>query len=129
MNNNGNGAVDPKLLAEWFWTDRWMGSRGFMLPLEPRGLYREMLTQAWRRATRIGRPELPNSPEAIRRCTGATMQEWRRSWPIVKKFWRVDGHWLVNDTQLEVYAECKARQESMTNRAIKAAAARWASHA
>lgn len=128
MNANGNGA-DPKLLAEWFWTDRWMGSRGFMLPLEPRGLYREMLTQAWRRATRIGRPELPNSPEAIRRVTGATMREWRRSWPRVRKFWRVDGKWLVNDTQLEVYAACKAKHDVLTNRGIKAAAARWGKNA
>ena len=42
-----------KLLAEWFWTDRWQGSSGFLLPLEARGLYREMLTQAWQRGGRL----------------------------------------------------------------------------
>lgn len=87
-----------KLLAEWFWIDRWMGSSGFLLPLEARGLYREMLTQAWRRGAR-----LPNDHEAIRRATGTTNAEWRRTWPKVERFWRVDGDSLINDTQLEVY--------------------------
>jgi len=58
--------------------------------MEARGVYREMLTQAWRRGAR-----LPNDHEAIRRAIGATVGEWRRSWPLVKKFWRVDGEGLV----------------------------------
>jgi uncharacterized protein YdaU (DUF1376 family) len=85
-------------LAEWFWTDRWNGSSGFLLPMEARGVYREMLTQAWRRGAR-----LPNDHEAIRRAIGATVGEWRRAWPAVQKFWRVEGDELVNDTQLEIY--------------------------
>jgi len=91
--------MSAKLLAEWFWTDRWIGSSAFLLPMEARGMYREMLTQAWRRGAR-----LPNDHEAIRRAIGATPGEWRRAWPAVQKFWRVDGDQLVNDTQLEIYA-------------------------
>ena len=36
--------MKTNLRAEWFWTDRWMGSSAFLLPMEARGLYREMLT-------------------------------------------------------------------------------------
>jgi uncharacterized protein YdaU (DUF1376 family) len=88
--------------------------------MEARGLYREMLTQAWRRGAR-----LPNNPEAIRRATGTTIAEWRRSWPKVKPFWHVLGAFLVNDTQRAVYADCVARQASATARAQAAAGARW----
>lgn len=101
-----------KLLAEWFWTDRWMGSSAFLLPMEARGLYREMLTQAWRRGAR-----LPNDPEAIRRATGTTDAEWERSWPKIKRYWRTDGDNLVNDTQLEVFASAKEAQERAQARA------------
>jgi uncharacterized protein YdaU (DUF1376 family) len=91
--------MGAKLLAEWFWTDRWIGSSGFLLPMEARGVYREMLTQSWRRGAK-----LPNDFEAIRRAIGATPAEWRRTWPKVAGFWRVEGDNLVNDTQLAVYA-------------------------
>lgn len=114
MPDNGD-----KLLAEWFWTDRWTGSSAFLLPMEARGVYREMLTQAWRRGAR-----LPNDPEAIRRAIGATVGEWRRTWPIVKKYWRVDGDALVNETQLEIYAAAKGRSERASQRGVKGARAR-----
>lgn len=109
-----------KLLAEWFWVDRWMGSSAFLLPIDARGLYREMLSQAWRRGAR-----LPNDHETIRRAVGVTMKEWSRTWPAVERFWRVDGQYLVNDTQLEVYAEAKARQDKSVSRAQAGAQARW----
>jgi uncharacterized protein YdaU (DUF1376 family) len=107
-----------KLLGEWFWTDRWMGSSGFLLPLEPRGLYREMLTQAWRRGAR-----LPNDHETIQRAVGCTAAEWKRCWPKVEGHWRIDGGFLVNDTQLEVYAQCRAERERASNRGLKGAQA------
>lgn len=112
-------ADDRKLLAEWFWTDRWMGSRGFLLPMEPRGLYREMLTQAWRRGAR-----LPNDYEEIRRAVGCTPAEWRRCWPKIQQHWRVDGDSLVNDTQLEVYAEALGVQQRAHERGVRGAQAR-----
>lgn len=108
-----------KLLAEWFWTDRWIGSSAFLLPMEARGVYREMLTQAWRRGAK-----LPNDHEAIRRAIGATVGEWRRAWPAVKKFWRVDGDALVNDTQLEVYADAQGRAERASKRGLRGAQAK-----
>lgn len=108
-----------KLLAEWFWVDRWMGSNAFLLPIEPRGLYREMLSQAWRREAR-----LPNDHEAIRRAVGCTAAEWRRCWPKIRSNWRVDGESLVNDTQLAVYAEAVAGQLRASQRGKKGAQAR-----
>lgn len=108
-----------KLLAEWFWTDRWMGSSAFLLPQEPRGIYREMLTQAWMRGAR-----LPNDHEAIRRATGTTAAEWRRCWPLLERYWRVDGNDLVNDTQAEVYSEAKAAAEKASERGRRGAQAR-----
>jgi uncharacterized protein YdaU (DUF1376 family) len=92
--------MSDKLLAEWFWTDRWMGSSAFLLPMETRGVYREMLTQAWRRGAK-----LPANHEQIRRAIGCTAGEWRRAWPAIEGYWRVDGDSLVNDTQQAVYAE------------------------
>jgi uncharacterized protein YdaU (DUF1376 family) len=109
-----------KLLAEWFWTDRWNGSSAFGLPLEARGLYREMLTQAWRRGA-----QLPNDHEMIRRLVGATSKEWKRSWPLVTRFWRVEGGSLVNETQVQIYATAKARADESARHAQKAARARW----
>jgi uncharacterized protein YdaU (DUF1376 family) len=108
-----------KLLAEWFWTDRWMGSSAFLLPQEARGVYREMLTQAWRRGA-----ELPNDHEAIKRATGTTSKEWARSWPLIERFWRVDGNRLVNDTQLEVYADAMSRSNRASARGQKGGKAR-----
>jgi len=112
-------APADKLLGEWFWTDRWMGSSAFLLPLEPRGLYREMLTQAWRRGAR-----LPNDHETIQRAVGCTAVEWKRCWPKVERYWRVDGTDIVNDTQLEVYAKCQEEQQRASARGRKGARAR-----
>jgi len=107
-----------KLLAEWFWVDRWDGSSAALLPMEARGLYREMLTAAWRRGG-----SLPNDHEAIQRAIRCTAGEWARSWPKIAPYWRVDDDRLVNDTQLEIYAEATERQERAHAKAMKAAAA------
>ena len=107
-----------KMLAEWFWTDRWMGSSAFLLPIEPRGLYREMLTQAWRRGAR-----LPASHEQVCRAIGATQDEWNRSWPQIERFWKVVDGYLVNETQLEIYAEAQARAERAREKGLRGAQA------
>ena len=114
--SNGNG----KLQAEWFLGSRWTTSRGFLLPMGARGLYRELLTQAWIRGG-----SLPRVEDDLKRIVGATSDEWRRYWPIVKPFWRVEGDRLVNDTQLEIYAEAQARAERARTRAQTAARGRW----
>ena len=90
--------MDVKLLAEWFWTDRWIGSSAFLLPLEMRGLYREMLTQAWRRGAR-----LPLSETAIKRAVGATDEEWARTWPYVTTYW----HETKGGVLVDVCKNCK----------------------
>lgn len=108
-----------KLLAEWFWVDRWMGSSAFGLPLEARGLYREMLSQAWRRGA-----SLPNDHDQIQRFVGVTRQEWKRTWPYVERFWKVSGAFLVNDTQIEVYNEAQGRAERASRKGQAGAHAR-----
>jgi uncharacterized protein YdaU (DUF1376 family) len=90
--------VNGKLRAECFWVDRWQGSSARGLPLEPKGLYREMMSAAWIRGAR-----LPNDPNAIQRLVGCTQAEWDRCWPLVAPYWRVEGDSLVNETQVEVY--------------------------
>lgn len=92
-----------------------MSSDAFLLPIGPRGLYREMLTQAWLRGAR-----LPNDHEAIRRATGVTRTEWSRCWPKIKRFWHEQDGYLVNETQLEVYAEASERHQSARDKASKA---------
>jgi len=109
-----------KLLAEWFWIDRWMGSSAFLLPVEARGLYREMLSQAWRRGAR-----LPNDHDAIQRAVGCTKKEWARGWLLIAKYWRVDGDYLVNDTQQEIYAATLALTQARSRAGKLGNASRW----
>lgn len=112
-----------KLLAEWFWTDRWTGSSGFLLPAEPRGVYREMLTQAWHRGAK-----LPNDHEAIQRACGITKDEWKRCWPKIQGYWRVEGDYLVNDTQVAIYADAMAAQQRASDRGARGGRAKAARH-
>jgi uncharacterized protein YdaU (DUF1376 family) len=109
-----------KLLAEWFWGDRWFRSSAMLLPIEARGVYREMLTAAWMQGAR-----LPNDPAAIQRFIRCTPEEWARCWPLVARFWRIEEGWLVNDTQQEIYGISNARRERFVERSKKANSARW----
>lgn len=112
--------MPEKMLAEWFWIDRWMGSSAFLLPIEARGLYREMLSQAWRRGAR-----LPNDHEAIKRAVGCSDAEWARCWPLVSTYWTVDGEHLVNDTQRSVYGDALKRRAAAQRRGLMGAGKRW----
>lgn len=103
-----------KLLAEWFWVDRWMGSSAWELPLEARGLYREMLSQAWWRKAR-----LPADLGMVQRLCNVSTEEWDRTWPRVEKYWRQEGENLVNDTQIAVYQEALAKAQAAQDRASK----------
>lgn len=107
-----------KLRAEWFWVDRWDASSAALLTMEQQGVYRTMLSQAWLRGAR-----LPNDEQQIQRAIRCTPGEWERSWPAIKGYWRVDGDWIVNDTQLEVYLKTKLELERKHEKAMKAAAA------
>jgi uncharacterized protein YdaU (DUF1376 family) len=109
-----------KLRAEWFWIDRWLASRARELPMEARGIYREMLTMGWARGG-----QLPIEEERIVRIIGATPEEWARSYRLVEGFWRRQDDVIVNDTQLEVYAHSLARQEVLSERGRKASLVRW----
>ena len=109
-----------RLLAEWFWTDRWERSSASALPLEARGLYREMLSRAWARGA-----QLPSDPAKVRRIVGATLEEWKRAWPLVSPYWQKRNGLFVNETQLDIYAEAKRLSEFYGDRAKQAAAARW----
>lgn len=100
-----------KLAAEWFWTDRWTLSRAFHLSLEARGLYREMLSQAWIRGAK-----LPTDPVAIQRIVGATADEWTRAWPFVEPFWIRRGDALINETQVAIYLEALQQKQRIIQR-------------
>ena len=114
MNSNG------KLRAEWFWTDRWFASSAYFLPIEARGIYREMLTRAWSRGA-----QLPADEETIRRVIGATTDEWERNWRKVGPFWRRDGDILVNETQIEIYETVREINERRSEHGRRGATARW----
>jgi uncharacterized protein YdaU (DUF1376 family) len=109
------------LNGELFWVDRWNNSTGALLPLEARGLYREMLSQAWVRGAR-----LPSNPQAIKLACRATDEEWERCWPLVSPHWRDVGGYLVNDTQLEVYARSSQIHLQNAEAGRKGMANRWA---
>lgn len=104
--------ASDKLFAEWFWTDRWTNSRGHTMEMEARGLYREMLTQAWKRGA-----QLPNNAEEIRLMCACNLKVWKRCWPAVEPFWVVDGDILINLTQVQVYAEARAAADASFLRA------------
>lgn len=111
---------DPTINRECFWTDRWMASRAFMLPLEARGLYREMLTAAWRFGA-----ELPNDHAQIRRLTMVTPEEWDRCWPRISHYWHVVNDKLVNFQQQRIYREAQARHAKASAAGQANARRRW----
>jgi len=109
-----------KLRAEWFWLDRWFSSSACCLPIDARGLYRELLSRAWSMGAK-----LPKNEGMLQRLAGVTINEWDRLWPLVQPYWKEqDGH-LVNDTQLEIYADAMQRKQVRVDRARKGADARW----
>lgn len=113
----------PKMLAEVFWCDRWTGSSAFLLPLLARGLYREMLSQAWRRGA-----QLPADHAAIRRACGCSESEWRRAWPLVERYWQVDGDVIFNPTQRQIYSDALERHRRLTERAAAGGRGKAARH-
>jgi len=112
--------IDPTINRECFWTDRWRGSRAFFLPLEARGLYREMLTAAWRFGA-----ELPNDHAQIRRLVVVTEEEWNRAWPRIAHYWHVVNDKLVNFQQQRIYQEAQARHARASQHGKAAARRRW----
>ena len=98
--------MSDKLRGEMFWTNLWHNSSGFLLPLEPRGLYREMLTRAWS----LG-GYLPADPETIQRLVNVSRDEWNRCWPKVKQYWKQSGSKIYNETQREVLNESLTLRE------------------
>jgi uncharacterized protein YdaU (DUF1376 family) len=95
------------LTGEFFCVDRWIQSQAFGMSIEARGLYREMLSRAW-----LNGGWLPNDHAAIRRLIGASELEWKRCWPLIEHYWRIDAAGrLVNDVQVTLYEAAKTRFE------------------
>jgi uncharacterized protein YdaU (DUF1376 family) len=111
---------DPTINRECFWTDRWMGSRAFLLPLEPRGLYREMLTAAWFRGA-----ELPADHDQIRRLILVTEAEWDRTWSRIAPYWREEHERLVNPQQQRIFRDAQARHAHLSALGAAGARKRW----
>lgn len=78
-----------------------------------------MLSQAWIRNCR-----LPSDPASLCLIVRCTRQQWAKYWPKVSRYWRKEGDELVNDTQLEVYAEAQAMRERASERGKSGAQAR-----
>lgn len=88
------------------------------MEMEARGLYREMLTQAWKKGA-----QLPNDHEQIQLLCACHPKVWKRCWPVVRPYWVVDGECLVNLTQVCVYKEAKEAHDRAQARAQVAAQA------
>ena len=69
--------------------------------------------------------KLPANTDMLQRLAGVTTGEWDRLWPLVKQYWTERGGHLVNETQLEVYADALQRKQVRVDRAKKGADARW----
>jgi len=108
-----------KMLAEWFWIERWEGSAAALLPMEAQGIYRAMLSHAWRRGAC-----LPADLEEVQLLIRCRTKEWRRSWPLVAPYWKERDGVLVNETQLEVYADALEKRDRARARAQAGAQAR-----
>jgi len=114
---NRIGREKDFLPGELRYTSNWRGSPLQMLPLGARGLYSEMLTQAW--ATR-GRLEMTSEDE-IMRLVRAMPEEWALAWPRIRHYWvaivdpATGAEVLANRKQLEVYlGALKAREVTLT---------------
>jgi uncharacterized protein YdaU (DUF1376 family) len=105
---------------ECFWTDRWRASRAFLLPLEPRGLYRELLTAAWSKGA-----ELPTDPAQIRSLVVVTEEEWDRTWAHIAPYWQEINGRLVNPQQQQIYHDAQARLARASAAGRQAAFRRW----
>jgi uncharacterized protein YdaU (DUF1376 family) len=117
MSTSGN----EKLRGEMLWVDAYLSSDAQLLPLEARGLHREMRTQAWVRGG-----HLPDAPEILRRLTGATLEEWARSWPLVEPLWeRDEGGRLFCREALESLEDARRRKRRRSESARRAARKRW----
>jgi hypothetical protein len=91
--------LGQQLRAVWWWIDRWRASVAYRtLTLEAQGLHRELVTAAMRRGGR-----LPNSPDILRRVAGCAADEWKRSWPVVARFWRAEADWLLPGPEVRLY--------------------------
>jgi len=110
-----------KLRGEWFWCDRWTTSDAFTLPIAARGLYREMLTQAWVRGG-----SLPSDPGRIRRACGVTVEEWNELWPQIASYWATEGERIFNAVQREVMDASKRLSKTRAKAGAKGAANRQA---
>jgi hypothetical protein len=62
----------------------WILSSERLIPMEARGLHREMLTQY------VLRGELWTDQSSVRRVCGCEIEEWERCWPTVSKLWYAD---------------------------------------
>lgn len=110
------------LPGELRYTSNWRGSPLQMLPLAARGLYSEMLTQAWSNRARLAQTD----EEEIMRLVRATPAEWESAWPRIRHYWAkatdpaTGAEILVNRKQLEVYVGALRSREVTLARNRKA---------
>ncbi|MCC6365051.1 MAG: hypothetical protein IT165_16175 [Bryobacterales bacterium] len=91
--------------------------------LEERGLYREVLDELYVNGS------IPENPELIKRLTGASDKEFRRSWPKVRAVLiKTESGDLTHPKVQDVLPELLSNSESRRRSSSKAATIRWRKH-
>lgn len=108
----------------WYFLS-WRGSRTRLkLSLEARGLFREVLDLMYEDG---GVPA--NNDDELRRLTGATQREWKRSWPSVKALLAAtDQDTLTHRKVQEILPDLLGLAAKRRRSSVTAANARWSRH-
>lgn len=94
-----------------------------MLKLDEFGAYMWLLCEAWLEGGR-----LPADHEELKRTLNCSEEQWKRVEKfVISKFFHPseDGKFLVNETQIAVFAEVVSDIETKKARGFKGADARW----
>lgn len=114
-----------KWFAAWWWIDRWRESATYRsLSLAGQGLHRELIGAAFRRGG-----WLPHDPTILMRASGTLLWEWRKLWPTVRPFWRVDGDRIVPGPEVRLYVSRYRRLPPLRLRARRREISRFVSRA
>jgi len=107
--------------AMW-WIDRWRKSTAFLsMTAEEQGIYRNLLDGIW-----LFEGAIPDA--SLFAIAGANATAWERSWPTVKKWFRLTEQGWVNDTALEMMQKTRHLQRARGVAGKKGAEARWQPH-
>lgn len=102
---NAEPKKTPKMLAAWWWIDRWRKSTAYTdMTLEQQGAYRNLIDELWLREG-----VLPDDERVLARASGDPV-----AWPsmrdvVMSRFYRAIDGWR-NETHDEVFSQTKIYQ-------------------